>query len=251
VNGLRMRVVVSVAAFACSAPALAERGFTSEFVSGATRPKSIALLPVDANVTRARVVETEGLLDQSVAFGGVFNTQVETLLHDKGYQIQIVDADRINTDPSLQEYVIDAKRAYDEMMTQYRPKRLERRIYNGGDSVKLLAAHLGVDAVVFSKLNMTITPAGKAIVSALIGGQAAGANAVLGIVDGDTGDLEVVQMGIALVTPGEKTDQEMQAYVATLATNSTKRIPSADPSAHIEVAAGDDEVLDELESLLE
>jgi hypothetical protein len=246
-----MRVVVSIAAFACSGAALAERGFTAEFVSGATRPKSIALLPVDANITRARVVETEGLLDQSVAFGEVFNAQVETLLDDKGYEIQIVDADRINTDPTLQEYVVDAKRAYDEVMTQYRPKRLERRIYNGGDSVKLLAAHLGVDAVVFSKLNMTITPAGKAIVSALIGGQAAGANAMLGIVDGGTGDLEVVQMGIALVTPGEKTDQEMGAYVATLATNSTKRIPGADPSARIEVAAGDDEVLDELESLLE
>jgi hypothetical protein len=246
-----MRVVIGVAALACNASALAERGFTAEFVSGATRPKSIALLPVEANITRARVVETEGLLDESVAYGELFNVQVDTLLSGKGYEVQVVDVDRISTDPALQEYVVDAKRAYDEMMTQYRAKRLERRIYNGGDSVKLLAAHLGVDAVAFSRLNMTITPAGKAIVSALIGGQAAGANSMVGLIDGDTGDLEVVQLGIAFVTPGEKSDQEMQAYVSTLAENSTKRIPGADPSARIEVAAGDAEVLDELESLLE
>lgn len=102
----------------------------------------------------------------------------------------------------------------------------------------------------FSKLNLTITPAGKAIVSALIGGQTAGANSMVAIVDGDTADLEVVQLGIALVTPGEKSDQEIESYVATLAQNSTKRIPGADPSARIEVATSDEETLDELESLL-
>jgi hypothetical protein len=252
VTGIKTRVAVScVAALACCTQALAERGFTAEFIDGTTRPRSIALLPVEASITRARVVETEGLLDESVAYGELFNAQVETLLSDKGYQVEVIDADRINNDPMLQEYVVDAKRAYDEMMVQYRPKRLEKRIYNGGDSARLLAAHLGVDAIAFSKLSMTITPAGKAIVSALIGGTTAGAASQLGIVAGDTGDLEVVQIGIAFVTPGEKTDSEMQAYVATLAENNTKRLPGADPSERIEIAAGDEEVLDEVESLLQ
>jgi hypothetical protein len=251
VNGIRTRVVVLFAALACGGEALAARGFTPEFESGATRPKSIALLPVEASVTRARVVDTEGLIDESVAYGELFNVQVETLLSGKGYQVEVVDSDRINSDRKLQEYVVDAKRAYEEMMVQYRPKRLAKRIYNGGDSMKLLAAHLGVDAVAFSKVSMTITPAGKAIVSALIGGTTAGAFSQLALVDGDTGDLEVVQIGVAIVTPGEKTDQEMQDYVAKLAESNTKRLPGADPSERIEIAAGDEEVLDDVEALLE
>jgi hypothetical protein len=247
----KMRAVVTLAvALASSAPAFAERGFTNEFVSGATRPHSIALLPVEATITRAQVVETRGLIDESVVFGAQFNEDVAKILTDKGYEVQVVDADRINADPMLQEYVVDAKRAYDEMIARYRPKKLPERIYNAGDSARLLATHLGVDAVAFSKLSITITPAGKAIVSALIGGSTAGANSMIGIVDGQTADLEAVQIALAIVTPGEKSPDEMAAYVATLAAGNTKHLPGADPSERIEVAVSDDAVLDEVESLI-
>lgn len=246
-----MRAVVTLAvALASSAPAFAERGFTNEFVSGATRPHSIALLPVEATITRAQVVETRGLIDESVVFGAQFNEDVAKILTDKGYEVQVVDADRINADPMLQEYVVDAKRAYDEMIARYRPKKLPERIYNAGDSARLLATHLGVDAVAFSKLSITITPAGKAIVSALIGGSTAGANSMIGIVDGQTADLEALQIALAIVTPGEKSPDEMAAYVATLAAGNTKHLPGADPSERIEVAVSDDAVLDEVESLI-
>jgi hypothetical protein len=249
---IKIRAVLTLsAALACSTTALAERGFTNEFVSGETRPQSIALLPVEATITRAQVVESAGLLDESVVFGAQFNAEVAKILAEKGYEVQIVDADRINADRALQEYVVDSKRAYAEMISRYRPKKLEQRAYNAGDSAQLLAAHLGVDAIAFSKLDITITAAGKAIVSALIGGTSSGANATIGIVDGDTADLEVVQMAIALVAPGEKTPDQIGAYVAALAAGSTKRLPGADPSERIEVAVSDDDVIDEVESLLE
>jgi hypothetical protein len=248
---IKMRAALALTAvFACGTEAFAERGFTDEFVSGATRPQSIALLPAEATITRAQVVETTGLIDESVVFGAQFNADVAKILAEKGYQVQVVDADRINSDPMLQEYVVDAKRAYDEMISRYRPKKLPQRIYNAGDATRLLAAHLGVDAVAFSKLNITITAAGKAIVSALIGGQTSGASSMIGIVDGDTADLEVVQFGIAIVTPGEKTHDEIAAYVANLAAGNTKRLPGADPSERVEVEASDEEVLDEVESLI-
>ena len=248
---IKMRAVVTLAAaLSCSTAAFAERGFTDEFLSGATRPKSIALLPVEATITRQQVVETRGLIDESVLFGAQFNADVAKVLADKGYEVQVVDSDRINADRELQEYVVDAKRAYDEMIARYRPKKLPERIYNAGDSAKLLAAHLNVDAIAFSKMSITITPAGKAIVSALIGGTTSGANSMIGIVDGDTADLEAVQIAIAIVAPGEKTPDEIAGYVATLALGNTKRLPGADPSARIEVAVSDDEVLDEAESLI-
>ncbi|HET7131069.1 MAG TPA: hypothetical protein VFJ95_02420, partial [Gammaproteobacteria bacterium] len=56
--------------------------------------------------------------------------------------------------------------------------------------------------------------------------------------------------GIVPVAPGDKTDQELQAYVATLAQRNTKRLPLADPSARIDATASDDDVLDEVESLI-
>jgi hypothetical protein len=251
VIGAKTRIVVwSVAAVAWSTQALAQKT-TAEFESGATRPRSIALLPVEASVVRARVVETEGLVDDSIVYGELFNSEVESLMAAKGYRIQVIDSDRINTDPQLQEYVVDANRAFDDMMSKYRPKKLKSRIYNAGDSVRLLADHLGVDAIAFSNLSMTITPAGKAIVSALIGGSTAGASSSLAIVDGSTGDLEATFFGIAFVTPGEKTDQEMQAYVVQMAGRSMEKLPGADPSARVDVALGEEEVLDEVESLLE
>jgi hypothetical protein len=117
--------------------------------------------------------------------------------------------------------------------------------------VRLLANHLGVDAVAFSSLSMTVTPAGKTIVNALIGGTSSGASSSLAIVAGDTGDLEAVLFGIALVTPGEKTDAELNAYVAQVAQRTTNRMPASDPSARIDVASSDEDVLDEVESLLQ
>jgi len=247
---IKMQAVVTLAMALASANAFAERGFTDEFVSGATRPQSIALLTAEAAITRAKVVDTQGLIDESIVFGAQFNADVAKILADKGYEVQIVDSDRINADPMLQEYVVDAKRAYDEMIGRYRPKKLPERIYNAGDSARLLATHLGVDAIAFSKLSITVTGAGKAIVAGLIGGSTSGANSMIGIVDGDTADLEVVQIAIAIVAPGEKTPDEIAGYVATLAAGNTKRLPGADPSQRIEVAVSDDEVLDEVESLI-
>jgi len=59
-----------------------------------------------------------------------------------------------------------------------------------------------------------------------------------------------VQIAFAVVTPGEKTPDEIAAYVAGLAVGNTKRLPGADPSSRIEVATSDEEVLGEVESLI-
>ena len=171
-------VISTVAALACTTQALAEKT-TAEFASGATRPQSIALLPVEATVNRARVIETEGLVDEGLVYGEMFNSRVEAFLAAKGYEVQVIDPERINSDPLLQEYVVDANRGFDDMMSTYKPKKLESRIYNAGDSARLLADHLGVDAIGFSTLSMTITAAGKAIVAGLFGSSTAGTSSNL------------------------------------------------------------------------
>jgi hypothetical protein len=242
-------VVACVATFAWSPHVLAEKS-TPEFASGATRPRSIALLPVEAVVSRARVVETEALVDDGLVYGEMFNAQVEAALNEKGYKVVVVDPDRINSDAQLQEYVVDANRGFDDMMAKYKPKKLETRALNAGDSVRLLADRLGVDAIAFATLNMTITAAGKALVAGFLGGSTSGTSSNLAIVNGDNGDLEAFFFGVAIVTPGEKTDQEMENYVATVAERTTNKMPAADPSSRIDVATSDEQTLDEVESLL-
>jgi hypothetical protein len=242
-------VAACVAALAISGNAFAEKT-TVEFANGATRPRSVALLPVDTTLNRAKVVDTDSLVDGALHYGSQFNARVKTLLESKGYAVEVVDTDRINSDPQLQEYIVEATRGFKDMMSKYRPKKLESRIYNAGPSAKLLAQKLGVDALVFSTMSVTITGAGKAIVSGLFGGTTSGANANLEVVNGKTGDLEATFIAVALVTPGDKTEQDVASYVDTLATRTMKRMPGSDPNSRIDVAQSDDDVLNEADAAL-
>jgi hypothetical protein len=248
--GAKTRIVATcVAALAVAAQALAEKT-TVEFANGATRPHSVALLPVDSTVNRAKVVDTDSLVDDGLKYGSLFNARVKTLLEGKGYAVEVVDTERINSDPQLQEYVVEATRGFKEMMSKYKPKKLESRIYNAGPAAKLLAQKLGVDALAFSTLSVTITGAGKAIVSGLFGGTTSGASANLEVVNGKTGDLEATFIAIALVTPGEKTDQDLAAYVDTLAARTMNKMPGSDPNSRVDVAQSDDDVLNEADAVL-
>jgi len=242
-------VAACVAALAVSAQALAEKT-TAEFANGATRPKSVALMPVETTVNRAKVVDTDSLVDQGIRYGSMFNARVKALLESKGYTVEVVDTNRINSDPQLQEYVVEATRGFKDMMSKYKPKKLESRIYNAGPSAKLLAQKLGVDALVFSTMSVTITGGGKAIVSGLFGGTTQGASSNLEVVNGKTGDLEATFLAIALVTPGDKTDEDLAAYVNTLATRTMNKMPGSDPSSRIDVAQSDDDVLNEADAVL-
>src|SRR5215831_3792473 len=107
-------VAACVAALAVSAQAFAEKT-TVEFANGKTRPKSVALLPVDTTVNRAKVVDTDSLVDQGLRYGSLFNADVKALLESKGYAVEVVDTKRINSDPQLQEYLVEATRGFKDM----------------------------------------------------------------------------------------------------------------------------------------
>ena len=244
-SGARTGIVVAgVVALAVATQAFAEKT-TEEFANGTNRPQTIALLPVKSTVTRAHIVETEGLVNDSVRFGGEFNARVQAALTAKGYKVVVIDTDKMNADPKLQEYVVETQRGFDDMMSKYKPKNMSKHMYKVGDSGRLLAQYLHVDGLAFSTLNITITPMGKAIFTGVFGGTTSGANANLEIVDGKTGELEAWFIGVAIVGPGDKTDADLSDYAATLADRSTNRVPGADPSARIEVASSDDEAIEE------
>lgn len=242
-------LAAGVALLLASTQAVGGLNATPEFESGETRPVSIAVLAAEASIVRAKVVDTEALVDESTRLGATFAAALEKAMEAKGYSVEVIGAEQINADPVLQEHVVDANRRFDELQGQVRPRRIKRRIYNAGDEVRLLANHLGVDAVAFSGVDVTITPAGKAIVSALIGGNTAGAYATLALVDGVSGDLEAMANSIHIVTPGDKTDEEIEEYVTTLAQRAADDLPDADPSKRARDAS-DEDVLSDIESLL-
>ena len=248
--GANTRIVLScAAALAWSTLALAEKT-TTEFANGSTRPKSVALLPVDATVNRAKVVDTDNLVDDGLRYGSLFNVRVKAALESKGYHVEVVDTARINSDPQIQEYVVEATRGFKDMMSKYKPKKLESRIYNAGPSARLLAQKLGVDALAFSTMSVTITGAGKALMAGFLGGSTQGASANLEVVNGKTGDLEATFFAIAIVSPGDKSDDDLAGYVDTLARRTMNKMPGSDPNSRIDVAQSDDDVLEEAEKTL-
>ena len=57
-------------------------------------------------------------------------------------------------------------------------------------------------------------------------------------------------IAIAVVTPGDKTEQDLAAYVDTLATRTINRMPGSDPNSRLDVAQSDDDVLNEADAVL-
>ncbi|MGD8324656.1 MAG: hypothetical protein PVF50_09835 [Gammaproteobacteria bacterium] len=224
-------------------------GETPEFEDGSKRPVSIALLPPQASVATQRLVTAEAQVDESLEFAIIYTAQIAALLEEQGYLVEIIDADRVNADPRLQEYVVDANRRYDELLQQVRPRRIKKRLYNAGDEARALANHLNVDALGFPRLTVVGATGGKIAMSVLLGGSMGGSFGTLSLVDGHSGDLEA-----HLVGPGgnsaRKFDEDPDGMIGRITDNLVKGLPNADPSARVEPETDDEDVLAEIESLL-
>jgi hypothetical protein len=83
-----------------------------------------------------------------------------------------------------------------------------------------------------------------------LGGSTQGASSNLEIVNGKTGDLEATFFAVAIVSPGDKSDDDLAGYVDALARRTMNRMPVSDPNSRIDVAQSDDDVLDEAEKTL-
>ena len=244
------RILIGAGALLAAAQVFAAMRATPEFEDGSTRPVSIALLPVQATVVKAKVVESESLVEESSELGGYLGTELDSLMESNGYAVELITPARINADAQLQEYVVDANRRYDEMLTQVRFNRVKRRIYNAGDAMRLLADYLGVDAVAFSRVQIVAATGGRTAVALLVGiGSMGGTNSTLSIVDGDTGDLEALFMSAYTAGSYKQIEEDPRGQMAKIAAATLARLPNADPSVHVE-QADDDDVLSEVESLL-
>lgn len=223
---------------------------TPEFTEGATRPVSVAVIPVQSVVVKAKVVQTEELVEESTIFGRHFGAALASLLAEKGYSVRAVSSEDINSDPRLQELVVDANRRFEELNEQIRRGRVKRRIYNAGDQVRLLADYLNVDAIAFSTLQVQAATGGRTAVALLVGLGGMGATfATVSLIDGISGDLEAYMYSAGFGAGYNAIMEDPEGRMADLADNVLDRLPDADPDAR--EAPTDADVLLDIESLLE
>ncbi|HEX6999601.1 MAG TPA: hypothetical protein VF322_15790 [Gammaproteobacteria bacterium] len=249
---LRSGWLVALGLLLASASAAAAMRATEEFRDGTTRPLKVALLPVHATVVKAKVIQTENLVEESTELGRLMAAEVDELMRAGGYQVEVIDADRVNADPRLQELVVDANRRYDDLVAHVRPNRIKRRIYNAGDEVRVLADYLGVDAIAFTRLQVVAATGGRTAVALLVGiGSMGGANANMSLVDGDSGDLEAWFVSTYVGASAKSIEENPQGEIAQIAASMLAKLPAADPTLRVEETESDEDVLSDVESLLE
>lgn len=248
-------VLCAIAGVGFLSTAAAEMHATVEFESGATRPVTVALLPARVELLKQRMIRREAEVEEAGQLEGYLTSAVLSELAGKNYNVIEVTADQINSDPALQELVIEANRSFDELhgnVSRRLRKQIETRRYHAGDSVTLLATRLGVDAIAFVRMQLIAAAKGVQIMNMGMGG--AQTMMSVSLVDRNTTDIEAY-VTLPVMRRGKvfggyedvmnNPDEEMANFAeATLGD-----LLPADPSARAEVS--DDAVLDDLESLLE
>lgn len=237
--------------------AVAELHATFEFEDGSTRPVSLAVLPSQVELVKQRLIRQEAQVEESGELESYLTAATASEFEARGYAVSVLNANEIASDPTLQELVVDANRRFAEMRTNLearfsKTKQVQRRRYNAGDEVKLLAARLGVDAIAFTRMQIIAPAAGVRAMNFGIGGETALMS--VSIVDGTSGDLEAY-----ITLPGMKRGSifgghdEIMANPAeqmgNYAAGTLRDLPQADPS--LRVTQSDEDVLADLEALLE
>lgn len=235
--------------------ARAEVHATPEFESGETRPVSIALLPAHVLLMKQKMIRRSNEVEEAGELEGHLTAAVASELTARGYEVRVLDTASISADARLQELVVDADRRYSEtltnIMSRISKKRVTRREYNAGDSMKLLAAHLGVDAIAF--VRMDVIASGKAVQALNFGMGGTQTMMSISVIDGASADIEayitlpVLRRG-KLAGGYDDMMKDPDVEMARYARVTLDDLPNAEPGLRLEQT--DDDVLTDLESLL-
>ena len=230
---------------------------TEEFETGTTRPASIVVLPSEVELSKQKLVRQEAQVEESGALEVHLTAAVAEQFRARGYEVSVVEAEEIASDPVLQELVVDANRRFSELLTNVgaklgKGKSVRNREYNAGDEAKLLAARLDVDALAFARMQIVAPAAGVRALNMGMGGESSMLSVT--IVDGVSGDVEAFitlpVMGRGKMFGGHDAIVENPEYeMSNYATATLEGIPEADPE--LRVANNSDDVVSDLESLLE
>lgn len=256
----KLRTAAVALSTACAFAASIARGEvheTAEFAAGTTRPVSVVVLPSQVELTKQRLIRQEAQVEESGILEPYLTDAVAREFRARNYDVRVIDAAAIAQDPSLQEIVIDANRRFTEMLANVQARLrksrfVEERRYNAGDTAKLIAARLGVDAVVFTRMQIIAPAAGVRAFNLGMGGETA--MMTVTIVDGTSADIEAY-----ITTPGLRRGSAFGGHdeimadpggeMGKYAEVTLNQLQAADPTLRVEQS--DESVLDDLEALLE
>jgi hypothetical protein len=260
-NGISIRRFVAIIA-AAAGLLVAQLAFakviaTDEFEDGTTRPVTIVVLPSEVTLLKQKLMRVENQVEESGDLEAALTAAVADQFRAHGYEVTVIDAAAIASDPMLQELVVDSNRRFSELLTNVgaklgKSKNVRNREYNAGDEVKLLASRLGVDALAFARMTIVAPAAGVRALNFGMGGESS--MLAVTIVDGISGDVEayvtlpVGQRG-KMFGGHDAIVENPEVEMANYAQGTLEDLPNADPSLRAQ-RSGDD-VISDLESLLE
>jgi hypothetical protein len=249
-----------------SLTASAGEHMTPEFARGEFRPKTMVLIPPLAEVTKNKVTTTEEMIEEAAGLEYATALVLREQLRAKGYELRILPADEVNNDPLLRQMVRGMNERYDADIVQAmkKPKDIRSRRFNFGDEAKILAAKLGADALVVSRIAASGATGGQKTMAVVFGGSMGYATVTLSIVAGDNGDLEAFFDGVDSGMSPEKLEQQPREVMSKVTASALKDFPGLGEAGKYrkswpqntnrqvpDKGASDEDVLSDLEALFE
>jgi hypothetical protein len=233
--------------------------FTEEFESGLTRPVSVAVLPARVLIVEQKLAAGILRVDLEGELAEALDANMRRLLESQGYKVQSIDVSGINADPLVQELVGSVYRRYETLQRPLRsaPRRTARHRYNLGDEARMLAARLGVDALVYPDMRIFAQAPGAMATTWILGIVSPGSNLFLStsfllsvaVIDGNSGDIEALFLnGEVAFTGYQAIMEDPTKKLAPLVEGAIEELPAADPS--LRPARHQEDVLRDTEALL-
>ena len=241
---------------------------TPEFARAEYRPVSMVMIPPRAAVSKDAGFSSHQLIEQ----GGVIEDAVLAACKDifskLGYEIRILTVDEVNADPDLQVMVRDVNKRYDEDFLQKITLPFKRQLqdirerrFKMGDEARILAARLGVDAIVVARIQAEVTSGAASVFSLGTSGKA---EMSVGIIAGDNGDLEAFFTGAQIGLSAKKIEKNPLKTMAKLFGSVLKDYPTPDELIKVkkrwpqttnrevpDAELSDEDVLSDMEAMIE
>lgn len=241
---------------------------TPEFARAEYRPLSMVIIPPRAAVKQSGAFSSHQLIEQGGVIEDAALVACEDILGKLGYQIRVLTVDEVNADPDLQRMVRNVNKRYDEDFLQKitlpfkrQLQHIRKRRFKMGDEARILAARMGVDAIVVTRIQATVTSGGFSKLTLGTSGQA---EMSVGIIAGDNGDLEAFFTGAQLGLSAKKIEKKPLKTMAKLFGNVLKDYPTADELVKVKKSwpqstdrkipaapISDEELLSDMEAMFE
>lgn len=207
---------------AATSPAFGRTIMTPEFSRDENRPKVLALLPPRAEVVEGKLTSTNQLVNESAILEDITATIVETILTNKGYEVQRLTNQQINAKPELKNLVRRMNKRYDQewQKMQYQTRKVRSRRYSCGAVAVVLANKLNVDGLLMVRIKAAKVSFG----AALFAGKRGFTHLDVSVIAADTGDLEAFSTG-DIPFPGESLLAEPRTAMEKVSKKAFKKFP--------------------------